>query len=33
LRTTRSADGEWLGLARSVQVVVRPSALRVVRKG
>jgi diacylglycerol kinase (ATP) len=28
-----AADGEWLGLARSVQVVVRPSALRVVRKG
>jgi diacylglycerol kinase family enzyme len=28
-----AADGEWLGFARSVQVVVRPSALRVVRKG
>lgn len=28
-----AADGEWLGLARSVQVVVQPSALRVVRKG
>lgn len=28
-----AADGEWLGLARSVRVSVMPGALRVVRKG